>query len=476
MNNGSRSDFTNLMENGQISWSAGIEKIYLAIPGEKPTIVELTSEISITPKKGLTFTGIVDVSLITDKEEYDVWYFGHSHQANPYYSLADNKITGSIATQSGRHEDLGYCHIAKTKVSAAKSATDVTLTPLGTGTFENQIAIVSFDLGNATRSGSSGVVSGKAIKGTKYTLVHEGNNFVLKVEEEISPKIQVTGPIEKSYVVLFPNEGGINLSYPKEGKQYTYNSKDEYTIAANKIYELKADDFEINTADLQGPPYSPDVNAIDLGVSVLWADRNFFPSPNDPSLNFSWGSTKVYEDEAEFIPENSYTYGLPMDDISGNAVLYDIVAKRWGDDWRMPTKAEFEELLDTDKFEWVWYGYREGLEQDGNGNPVNDFPYNKAPYEGYYGFEVRNKKAPEEVYIFFPAIEYYGDDVYELLCDESQGYKMGMYWASTPDENDNNNAYALLVIANVGDVSQNQHAMVKTPRYYGLQIRPVLNR
>ena len=44
MNKGTRSEFDNLMTDGKIKWSAGIERIYLAIPDEtNPQIVEMTA-------------------------------------------------------------------------------------------------------------------------------------------------------------------------------------------------------------------------------------------------------------------------------------------------------------------------------------------------------------------------------------------------------------------------------------------------
>ena len=44
MNKNTRSEFDNLMTDGSIKWSAGTERIYLAIPNEtNPQIVELTA-------------------------------------------------------------------------------------------------------------------------------------------------------------------------------------------------------------------------------------------------------------------------------------------------------------------------------------------------------------------------------------------------------------------------------------------------
>ena len=120
LNDGGKSDFTNLMENGKVNWSDGRECIYLAIHGETPQIVELEGFSDGNPSK-LEFTGETTDGLIVSGQKYDMWYLGHSQQMEtPYVNILDEgtRLEGSIATQSGRLNDLGYCHIAKAQVSA----------------------------------------------------------------------------------------------------------------------------------------------------------------------------------------------------------------------------------------------------------------------------------------------------------------------------------------------------------------------
>ena len=50
MNDGSKSDFTNIMANGKINWSHGRECVYLAIHGNKPQIIELEGYADILSK------------------------------------------------------------------------------------------------------------------------------------------------------------------------------------------------------------------------------------------------------------------------------------------------------------------------------------------------------------------------------------------------------------------------------------------
>ena len=150
INNGDRSDFTNLMS-GKINWSDGRECIYLAIHGETPQIIELEGFSDGNPSK-LEFTGETTEGLIVSGQKYDMWYLGHSQQLDTaYVNILDEgtRLEGSIATQSGRLNDLGYCHIAKTQVSATTKDGEVILDL--NGALDTQMAIAFLDLENVTQ-------------------------------------------------------------------------------------------------------------------------------------------------------------------------------------------------------------------------------------------------------------------------------------------------------------------------------------
>lgn len=86
INDGDKSDFTNLMTDGSIKWSTGTERIYVAIPDEtNPQIIELTAFTTIGANI-LNFEALVPVGLLENGQQYDVWYLGNSKNlANPYY-------------------------------------------------------------------------------------------------------------------------------------------------------------------------------------------------------------------------------------------------------------------------------------------------------------------------------------------------------------------------------------------------------
>ncbi|MBR4843232.1 MAG: hypothetical protein IK006_09120 [Bacteroidaceae bacterium] len=108
---------------------------------------------------------------------------------------------------------------------------------------------------------------------------------------------------------------------------------------------------------------------IDLGLSVKWASLNIGASyPWEYGDYFAWGETEA---------KSSYTFTNYKFNISGDSwdnVKYskyntsssygtvdnkitldpedDVAQVKWGYDWRMPTKAELEELLNN--CTWTW--------------------------------------------------------------------------------------------------------------------------
>ncbi len=107
---------------------------------------------------------------------------------------------------------------------------------------------------------------------------------------------------------------------------------------------------------------------VDLGLSVKWAACNVgASSPEDYGNYYAWGETEA---KSEYNLVNSKTEGKVIGDISGNP-LYDAARANWGGTWRMPTKAEFDELLNKCKWEWTTQGGKKGYRVIGpNGNSI----------------------------------------------------------------------------------------------------------
>ena len=424
INNGGRSDFTNLMETGKVNWSEGREYVYVAIHGEQPTIIELEGFAYGNPSK-LTFEGEVAEELLTSGAEYDIWYFGHSHQTTPNYSLDGNALTGSIANQSGSLEDLGHCHIAKTTVTAETVNDEVKLNL--NGTLKNQIAIAVLNLEGVEE------LYGSAINGTEYTLAYDADTdrYELVVTEDANANISVGSGSDDSYIVLLPNEKKeTKLKCVKGGKTYATTFFGD--IKANKIYYRTASDG----ATVESLPWSEiqEINGheyVDLGLSsgLLWATCNVgAETPEAYGNYYAWGET---ETKSEYTEENSLTYGRQMNDISGNA-QFDAATANWGCSWRVPTHDELKELLDNCTWEWT------------TENGIN-------------GYKVIGKNGNR---IFLPAAGYFLNEV--SLANAGARYR-----SSTPHISDSGLAYLLTGFQN------NTLNMNYSYRYAGSSIRPV---
>lgn len=94
-------------------------------------------------------------------------------------------------------------------------------------------------------------------------------------------------------------------------------------------------------------PLSEDAGtAVDLGLSVKWADKNL-------SGYYGWGIVEPLgsrEDPSDYQKEHEYPGNGYRDVISASE--YDAARMNWGGSWRMPTYDEFQELQDKCTFEY----------------------------------------------------------------------------------------------------------------------------
>lgn len=137
--------------------------------------------------------------------------------------------------------------------------------------------------------------------------------------------------------------------------------------------------------------------AVDLGLpsGVKWATFNVgASSPVDYGDYFAWGETKPI---SKYTQGNSKNYNKNIGDISGNP-SYDAARANWGGSWRMPTKAECQELINKCRWTWITSGGNKGYKVIG----------------------------PNGKFIFLPAAGFYSGSVLNFVG------KFGNYWSSTP--------------------------------------------
>ena len=144
---------------------------------------------------------------------------------------------------------------------------------------------------------------------------------------------------------------------------------------------------------------SADHESVDLGLSVKWATCNVGASvPEEFGHYYGFGET-LPSDSSECRSIGS-TDGEDLGDISGDA-MYDVARASWGGEWRLPTKAEWVELIDN----CTWTSIKIGDER--------------------YGMRATSKKNGKS--IILPAcFDWHGVKGYD------DPYTDGHYWSSTP--------------------------------------------
>jgi hypothetical protein len=192
-------------------------------------------------------------------------------------------------------------------------------------------------------------------------------------------------------------------------------------------------------------PPAPQYEAVDLGLTVKWAAHNVgATTPEEFGGYYAWGETEEkdtckwsnYELSNDNVSMTKYStnvsYGIVDDKITLDPED-DVAHVKWGGNWRMPTKAELDELRKN----CTW----ESITQN-----------------GVYGYKVISKINGNS--IFLPAAGFHdGESVY---FRNSYGY----YWSSSLDEGICNDAWSW-------DFSGVYYGWYSRYRYQGCSVRPV---
>lgn len=184
---------------------------------------------------------------------------------------------------------------------------------------------------------------------------------------------------------------------------------------------------------------------VDLGLRVKWANMNVgAESPEDYGNYYAWGETstkETYSWHTYFDTNDDGDTFTKYNNEGGKTVLDpedDAAHVNWGGSWRMPTKAEWQELYDN--CTWTW-----------------------TTQNGINGYKVTSNKAGyTDKFIFLPAAGgRYDGDLVNVGSD-------GCYWSSSLFKFNSIYAWSL-------SVGSDYHSFYYfNARYYGRSVRPVL--
>lgn len=315
--------------------------------------------------------------------------------------------------------------------------------PAGTqnkGITEFGLVVYTPDGTITNKKGESVYINGKSMKKVFSGIIP--NNSA----QEWEPFIYIESTsksIKLEYTIFYWNHNTNNYVYGDFTNTYIYtpatvidNTTQEENGEPEALEPSEIDEPSKASGSIQGHEY------VDLGLSVKWATCNIGAnSPEEYGLFFAWGETTGYTAEThEFTRDNYMWYNDATYNTSifNNNILsssYDAAYVNWGTSWRMPTRNEFEQLL-------------------------NKCTWTNTMQNGVSGFLV---KGPNGNSIFLPEGGRHKQTLeYEGTC--------GDYWTSTYylANKTGDRAYHVFSFSS----STNRDSGV-TYRYYGLNIRPV---
>ena len=221
-----------------------------------------------------------------------------------------------------------------------------------------------------------------------------------------------------------------------------YLDKQSNTIAeiekSNGFYTISWSQYGLDMA-----------NAVDLGLSVKWADVNLdigyadyaalTPENNQDDVTRFYNGLVGWGDPTG-TKRSEYLLDYPdIKSISGS--IYDVAKAKWGGKWRIATQSEYLELITACL--WTW-----------------------EERNGYYGYEITG---PNGNSIFLPCTGYRR----ELSWYSSN---KGYYWTGTMRPTSSHYPYVLIFDAADKGLNTTDTGLTDPFRSYGCAIRPVQER
>ena len=192
-----------------------------------------------------------------------------------------------------------------------------------------------------------------------------------------------------------------------------FNTSKSFTLSSENVKDLGKITMRAGTGDLDPAitavvakivDYFPENVYVDLGLSVKWATCNVGANTPEEYGDYSaWGEVETKE---SYEP-NNYKFvngGSAVNDKNTLDIENDVAHKEWGGKWRMPSREEFDELIQN--CTWTW-----------------------TTQKGVNGFLVTsNKPGYTDRSIFLPAAGL------RSLSELRLSGNIGFYWTTTPSE------------------------------------------
>lgn len=248
--------------------------------------------------------------------------------------------------------------------------------------------------------------------------------FKLKIDKDFAKKEAVAKEEAKR---IAEREAAVKAKAEKEAR---LAAEREAAVKAKAEEEVRLKAEAAAKVKAEAEPKLNYEEAVDLGLpsGLKWASCNIgATSPEECGDYFAWGEIDPKSNYSEF---NSIAYKKKLKQIVGDG-NYDVATARLGKQWYIPTKTDFEELINN--CTWTW-------------TTVN----------GVNGYEVTGSNGNS---IFLPSTGYRDATSY------NHDGKSGEYWSSTPHKSTEYSYYLCYV--------EGSYYTFWNCRYVGRCVRPV---
>lgn len=202
----------------------------------------------------------------------------------------------------------------------------------------------------------------------------EGDEMDMYIELPSSTPINKATTL-KFYIYAYDND----LKNAENGDEYHYYV--DYNGAEdNEVIEM--------------PFQAPDYVALQMGLSVKWSPVNIGATDRaETGTYFAWGEIAPAPG-GDYSSSNCKAYNMNWNTLYINGYVdkgaadgilvpkYDAATQNWGDDWKIPTRSDFQELMDNCSYEMTKPGDYFGFEFTSKKNGKKIFFANGGQWEG----------------------------------------------------------------------------------------------
>lgn len=232
----------------------------------------------------------------------------------------------------------------------------------------------------------------------------------------------------------------------------------------------------VNGKFYRAPLQMDEVRSVDLGLSVLWSESNlgadiifegdkrmlygqyYAWGETVPKLNYAGSTYKFWSGDA--FTKYTGSDGLPRLEAEDDAAQVLL-----GEGWRMPTRAEVEELALTNK----QYRQKVGIDESTYTGPTFEWNYQKfSGSEQYLGFAVTSSITGKTIILPFTSL-YTGEELYSVSTSLKNILAI---WTSDLSAENPKNAYTLFSDLYPQETMTTSHLN----RFWGLPIHPVKDK